>query len=304
MHLCRWMERTALLSESTAALLPGDIAMLFQTIVGAWPLLLEVDDRAGCTAYCERLAAWQRKALREAKLATDWTCPNDAYETAARAVLEAIFADTAADGVLRDVFSFVHRIAPAGAVNSLAQVMLKFTAPGMPDLYQGTEFWDFSLVDPDNRQAVNFEARTRSLATPSAIPGLARDWRSGRIKQRLIRDCLAIRKENPRLFDQGEYIPLAIDGAAAGHIIAFARKLDDVAAITVVTRLATSFLNQGTGLTLSPAMIANGVISLPFASGGPYRNALTGADLVAADAGIPLGAALADMPVALLVTAR
>ena len=169
------------------ALLPhaGDIAILFQMIVGAWPLDLDMRDDKGRAAFAERLAQWQEKALREAKLGTDWAAPNETYETAAREMLLSLIARNAAPALLAEIAAFTERIAPAGAVNGLAQTLLKLTAPGVPDIYQGTEFWDFSLVDPDNRRPVDFAVRTRALGT-APVGSLTRTWRDGRIKQALI----------------------------------------------------------------------------------------------------------------------
>ena len=116
-------------------------------IVGAWPPDLAIEDAAGCKAFAARLAGWQQKALREAKLVTDWIAPNEPYESAARAFLTRLFAGEA--DLLPDIARFARRIGPAGAANGLAQTLLKFTAPGVPDIYQGTDCWDLSLVDPE-----------------------------------------------------------------------------------------------------------------------------------------------------------
>jgi (1->4)-alpha-D-glucan 1-alpha-D-glucosylmutase len=113
-----------------------DVAKLLQTIVGTWPPELSTDDPDGCAAFAGRLAGWQEKASREAKLATDWTAPNQSCEAAARQFLMG----------RADIAAFSHGIAPAGVVNGLDQTLLKLTAPGVPDIYQGTEFWDLSLV--------------------------------------------------------------------------------------------------------------------------------------------------------------
>src|SRR5690606_15922883 len=115
-------------------------------------------------------------------------------------------------------------IAPAGALNSLTQCLLRMSVPGVPDLYQGTEFWDFSLVDPDNRCAVDFTARRAALATAPSADDLIENWRDGRIKQWTIAQMLALRSNYPGLFQQGSYLPLETEGEHADRIIAFARK--------------------------------------------------------------------------------
>jgi (1->4)-alpha-D-glucan 1-alpha-D-glucosylmutase len=216
----------------------GDAAILFQMLVGAWPANLSVEDRKGCGAFAERLAGWQQKALREAKLETDWTAPNEAYETAARNFLMGLFTP---EWVGR-VAPFAQRIAPAGALNSLTQTLLKLTVPGVPDFYQGSEFWDMSLVDPDNRRPVDFAARARALDEDGSVTSLAAHWRDGRIKQALIRQVLDARRKWPALFADGNYIPIEAQGDAAEHILAFARRHRDTAALVVTSRLCAKLL--------------------------------------------------------------
>ncbi|HYI85349.1 MAG TPA: malto-oligosyltrehalose synthase, partial [Acetobacteraceae bacterium] len=137
--------------------------MLYQTLVGAWPLGLDVDDTPNLDTFLERVAAWQDKALREAKRRTEWAVPNPEYEAACRDFLFAMMAPDRPSHLGSEVAAFAARIAPAGAVNGLAQVVLRCASPGVPDLYQGTEFWDFSLVDPDNRRPVDWAARREAL---------------------------------------------------------------------------------------------------------------------------------------------
>ena len=169
---------------------------------------------------------WQEKALREAKLATDWAVPNEAYEHAARAAAatRCVAGDAAPALLTRDRRLSPTASAPAGAVNGLAQTLLKLTVPGVPDIYQGTEFWDFSLVDPDNRRPVDF-ARARPQARRGPPEDLAQTWRDGRIKQALIARTLALRRSTPELFAEGSYEPLEVRGTFADHVIAFARRL-------------------------------------------------------------------------------
>ena len=226
----------------------ADEVMLYQTIVGAWPMTLCAGDAAGVAAFAERLAAWQEKSLREAKLQTDWVAPNAAYEDAARGFLAALLAP--GSRFLAEASMFVRRIAPAGAVNGLAQTLLKLTAPGVPDFFQGTEFWDLSLVDPDNRRPVDFAARAAALregglgegALGEGAPGegasgegalgegaspvaLAGAWRDGRVKQAVIARGLALRRRAPALFARGDYRPLEVRGRFASHAVAFLRVL-------------------------------------------------------------------------------
>lgn len=195
---------------------PGDAHMLHQMIVGAWPLDLSSDDANGLAAFAERVAGWQKKALREAKLRTSWIVPDEAYEQACEAYLRRLL--TGQDDAFRhDCAAFVDEIAPAGVVNSLVQTGLKLTLPGVPDLFQGTELWDFSLVDPDNRRPVDYDRRQSALACASND-----SWRDGAIKQALIRDLLQARRARPDLFT-APLRPLTISGRRADSAIAFER---------------------------------------------------------------------------------
>jgi len=130
----------------------------------------------------------------------------------------------------------VERIAAAGAVNGLSQTLLRLTSPGVPDLYQGTEYWDFSLVDPDNRRPVDFAARAASLEANVSPASLLPHWRDGRVKQAVIARALRLRAASPGLFTQGAYTPLKIEGPHAEHFLGFVRVHEGRAAITLVTR--------------------------------------------------------------------
>jgi (1->4)-alpha-D-glucan 1-alpha-D-glucosylmutase len=306
-HLDRWIKRVASMRNGKPAPSPGDLAMLFQTMVGAWPLQLAAEDQVHSVEYSQRLGAWQQKALREAKLATDWMSPNEIYEAAARDTLEAIFADHARDSILSEVGAFAQRIAAAGAANGLAQVMLKLTAPGVPDFYQGTELWDLSLVDPDNRRPVDFNSRMASLSADTDIRELARGWRDGRIKQRVIRECLAARHRHPQLFAVGEYRPLVVEGANTDHAIAFARRHGDITAILVAARFPTPLLRSNDRIAIPSEAWTGARLRLSNDMGPCYRNMLTGERLAASTAEgsaavVPLRNALAELPVALLLT--
>jgi (1->4)-alpha-D-glucan 1-alpha-D-glucosylmutase len=224
-HLQDWTARLAPLQAD-------DAAMLLQTIVGAWPLDLKLDDLPGRTAFAQRLIGWQEKALREAKLRSDWARPNDAYEKIARNALLDLVASDRQRVLLTEVFAFIQEIAPAGAANGLAQLALKLTVPGMPDLYQGCEYWDFSLVDPDNRQPVDFAARRKSLGATDLATATA-SWRDGRIKQLVAHRLLMLRRTQPALFATGSYEP--IEGP--DHVVAFCRRLGADAVWVVVPRL-------------------------------------------------------------------
>lgn len=215
----------------------GDVALLLQTIVGGWPFDLDAGDAAGRQAFAERLVAWQQKALREAKLASDWAAVDEAYEAAAHDFTMALVADAALPDVLARIASLVQRIAPAGALAGLAQALLRMTVPGVPDLYQGTEFWDLSLVDPDNRRPVDW---ARRVAGPWVEPlvELAGHWRDGRVKQALIARALGVRQRLAPLFEDGDYRPVRLEGPLADAMIAFVRRRPEAWALVVAPRLA------------------------------------------------------------------
>jgi (1->4)-alpha-D-glucan 1-alpha-D-glucosylmutase len=250
-NLSRWIDASAPLrrdSQPAAA----DIAMLLQMIVGAWPLDLTLEDAAGRGAFAERLVGWQEKALREAKLRSDWSEPNRAYEDSAKAFLVGLVADNKRPDLLSEIFAFTQRIAAIGAVNSLAQLLLKLTVPGVPDLYQGTEDWDFSLVDPDNRRPVDFTRRQKRLPSPAVKDTLER-WRDGAVKTAIVARVLALRRALPELFAAGSYEPVIAEGPMADHVVAFVRRHASDAVLTVVPRLPTPLLAAPDQLALNPA---------------------------------------------------
>ncbi|WP_454689993.1 malto-oligosyltrehalose synthase [Achromobacter aloeverae] len=290
---------------------PADLYMLLQTLVGAWPLDLRADDADGLRAYAERVGAWQLKALREAKVRTSWVAPDESYEQACASTLEALMQPGEAD----DVAAFAHRIAAAGAVNSLSQTLLRLTVPGVPDLYQGTEFWDFSLVDPDNRRPVDYAARAAALDAHDAgdVDGLLAGWRDGRIKQAIVHGALEARRARPGLYAQGSYVPLPVLGPRGDHIVAFVRSLGDQHVFVLAPRLVGRHLraddgdaaNADAGLCLpriDAAFWETTAVVLPHRyAGAVLRDALSGRERrVGADSILPLAEALADFPVALL----
>jgi malto-oligosyltrehalose synthase len=231
-----WVEASQALAREGAPGL-GEIALLLQTIVGAWPFDLDAGDPAGRRAFAERLVAWQQKALREAKLASDWAAIDEAYEAAARDFTIALVAEAALPDLLQRIAALVQRIAPAGALNGLAQGLLRMTVPGVPDLYQGAELWDLSLVDPDNRRPVDWPRR---VAGPPAGPlvELADHWRDGRVKQALIARALSVRQRLSPLFEDGDYRPVKLEGPSADAMIAFVRRRPEAWALVVAPRLA------------------------------------------------------------------
>jgi (1->4)-alpha-D-glucan 1-alpha-D-glucosylmutase len=207
--------------------------MLYQALLGAWPL-------SGIEpAFVERMQAYAVKAAREGKQQTSWLDPDEEYE-AGLANFVARLLDRGASGEFIESFDrFARRAALLGALNSLTQVTLKTCAPGVPDFYQGTELWDLSLVDPDNRRRVDFAARLSALtaAEPPDWHALARSWPDGRIKLALIRGLLAVRRKFPGAFTDGDYRPLEVMGPDRNEILAFARIGGGSAVIVVAGRL-------------------------------------------------------------------
>ncbi|MGA9867436.1 MAG: malto-oligosyltrehalose synthase [Acetobacteraceae bacterium] len=291
-----WIDRNARHRTQPDAPSAGDEVMLYQMIVGAWPMALAAADRAGRRAFAERLGNWQEKAQREAKLRTNWTAPDTVYEAAARAFLDAAMDD---DGFAAAAAAFADRIGPAGAVNGLAQAVLKLTAPGIPDLYQGTEFWDQSLVDPDNRREVDFDARVAALAASEAPPELVLDWRDGRVKQRVIARVLDVRRRLPDLFARGDYVALAADGPRAGHVVAFARRHGETMLMVVVPRLPLALMD-GHGLAIPPAAWVGTALATPsWLDGRTLHDVIGGAEHRMAQS-VAVGEVLARFPVAVL----
>lgn len=280
---------------------PADEVMLYQTLIGAWPLDLGPDDDAGLEAFFERVAGWQQKALREAKVHTNWIFPDDAYEGACRAFLEGMRTRPEGQAVREALFRLAMRLAPAGALNSLSQTVLKYTVPGMPDLYQGTEFWDFSLVDPDNRRPVDFDTRRAALSAAGAPPDLLTHWRDGRVKQAVIARLLAARRAHPELFAAGDYLPLEVEGPAAGRVLAFLRRKDDGVLLVAVPRLCAGMVEDG---PRTPSTAWDGTkVRLPPGMSGAARDLLSDRTLPLQGNTLPCATLFADFPAAALLIA-
>jgi (1->4)-alpha-D-glucan 1-alpha-D-glucosylmutase len=213
---------------------PDDEYLTYQTLLGVWPLELDPADQAGLDALAERVVANMTKAAREAGVETSWIDVDEAYEQALATFIGAVLNRERSAAFLEDFLPLQERVAEAGMVNGLAQTVLKLTLPGVPDIYQGTEFWDLSLVDPDNRRPVAFDRHERLLGAGASWTRLRADWRNGEIKQRLIRDLLAVRRRLPALFREGSFEPLVTLGAHAGRLLAFARRHEGQAILVMV----------------------------------------------------------------------
>lgn len=277
-----------------------DEYVLYQMLVGAWPMDLSMHDRAGLQDLVERLRAWQRKAVREAKRRSGWVEPDLAYEQACERFLENLLHPDRAPVFLAELQRFVGRLAAPGALNGLAQTLLRLCTPGVPDTYQGTEQWDFSLVDPDNRRAIDYAVRARHLDDTAADATLLQQWRDGRIKQRLIVRVLTLRRAMPALFSAGKYVPLRARGRRADHVLAFAREHGGHVLLAAVPVHTVALRDGGDSLAVGSEAWADTRIELP--AGYAQRrwvDALGGRQL-AAGAQQPVSEWFGRWPVALI----
>jgi (1->4)-alpha-D-glucan 1-alpha-D-glucosylmutase len=213
--------------------------MLYQALLGAW--------QAHDGTLRERLQAYALKAAREGKQETSWLNPHATYEAGLKTFIDRLLDRPLSAEFLHSLETIARRIALLGALNSLSQITLKATMPGVPDFYQGTEFWDFSFVDPDNRRPVDFASRMSALPSVETPdwPRLVQDWPSGQIKLAWTRHLLKLRAEMAEIFAQGDYEPLRITGPNRDHVIAFARRHGRDAAIVAVAKSFAPFTDDG-----------------------------------------------------------
>jgi (1->4)-alpha-D-glucan 1-alpha-D-glucosylmutase len=291
---------------------PNDEYLLYQTLVGAWPSA-PLNDTDDWKTFCERIENYMLKAIREAKQTTSWINRNTEYETAVSSFIRTLLNPGAKNRFLDDFVPFQCRVAGIGLWNSLSQTLLKLTCPGVPDIYQGNELWDFSLVDPDNRRPVDYIRRQQMFESirvwgkdPDALSTarLLETPEDGRLKMYLIWRTLCLRQQQPDLFQQGAYLPLAVEGAKANHVVAFARKSGTTRALVVVPRLVGGLLNDLDLPPIGPRIWDDTHILVPLRSDSEKcRNALTGEvlDLRKTDGYAKIGVSkvLAEFPVAL-----
>ena len=289
----------------------NDEYLFYQTLVGTWPA--GSLNREELAELRQRIAAYMQKAIKEAKVHTSWVNPNDAYVRAVENFVAQTLSPESGDEFMNDFSQFHGRIAYAGMLNSLAQTLLKMTAPGVPDFYQGTELWDLSLVDPDNRRPVDYAKRRDFLdelkrGEQTDRAGLLRDllshWQDGRVKQYLIYRTLNFRREHAELFQRGSYVPLFAAGKFRENICAFARRLDDRWVIAMAPRLLAGILPPGPP-PLGEPIWEDGVLPLPHGAANSWHNILTGENLSACtikdkQKGLPLQQIFRSFPVALV----
>jgi (1->4)-alpha-D-glucan 1-alpha-D-glucosylmutase len=293
-RLRRWStlnRRARVEVEGAPAPSPADEYLLYQTLVGAWPMeFVGADEPAALPLeqFSARIDAYMIKAVREAKLRSNWATPNVDYEAAISAFLHRILDPERSRTFIADLQAFATRVALPGMVNALAQATLKLTIPGVPDIYQGCEFWDLNLVDPDNRRPVDFAGRAAALASlpkvaadagntaAPTLSALLQQWTDGRIKLHVLSALLAERRRRPALFRDGAYSPLGVIGDQAEHIVAFLRKNDEAAIAVMVPRLVTG-LGAGDGrLPIGEAWTDNAVGCSPALAERRWISVLTG----------------------------
>jgi malto-oligosyltrehalose synthase len=299
-RVARWhIHNRAHRSEAGGKPVPGPNHeyLLYQSIVGTWPMHPGSLPRSAARrdAYVARLKAYAVKAAREAKLATSWTAPDQIYEAGFERFIERLF-DPPHNPFTDSVVRFLAPILRLGAFNSLSQLVLKATLPGVPDFYQGSEFWDLSLVDPDNRRPVDYSARRDAIAALDLAIAVTR-WRDGWLKLWLTERLLALRNRMSGLFLSGSYEPLQVEGAAADHIVAFWRRSGDAAILVVATRLLAELVRGDLG-TFWPGGDCFGDTAIRI--DGAWIDQFTGARIVSEAQTIPVAATLARLPVAVL----
>lgn len=310
-HLRRWgqLNRAKVSQlENTRAPSRNDEYLIYQTLLGAWPL--EDLDDAGVEALRERFEQYVIKALREAKVHTSWINPDEEYEQATLRFLQALLRHPSRNAFLADFLPFKRRVAQLGLCNALSAVAWKLTVPGVPDLYQGNELWTFDLVDPDNRRPVDYAGRSqileglRSVAPeqwPDTVANFGRSLANPRTKLFLTWRLLRLRRLLPDLFRDGDYVPLAVEGDRAAHVCAYARTHDD-AAVVVVTGLYWSKLlgSDGTDQEMNGYGTVWDDTRLQLPAAGTWRNVLDGTERDLRSVDVPVGELLQQFPVAVL----
>ncbi len=318
-EVSRWMranksQRTLIDSEPAPD--RNDEYRFYQALAGIWPLDLADDVAEAPRELVARLQGYMLKAAREAKLHTSWLTPNEPYEEALTRFVERVLSGSGAARFLPLFLPFERQIAVLGMSNSLSQVVVKLGSPGVPDFYQGTDLWDLSLVDPDNRRPVDFEGRAAMLTEVEAIMALPhvprvpkltellKTWRDGRIKLLTTAVGLRMRSRDPELFLTGRYVPLEADVSVSGEAVAFARVHGGQAALFVGPRLCAALVESDLRLPLGERWKTSRLLLPPELGGRVFRHEITGAEIrptVTADhAWIFLGQIFEHVPIGIL----
>jgi (1->4)-alpha-D-glucan 1-alpha-D-glucosylmutase len=281
----------------------NDEYVFYQLLLGAWPAELSPGklDPAGVDAFRLRIEGAMTKAMREAKVHTTWAAPNAAYEDAVMGFIRYALDTSCTNAFLESFSGFQRRAAALGARNSLVQTVLKLTVPGVPDIYQGAELWDFSMVDPDNRRPVDYEARHSLLKAEESGRGdlaeLLATWRDGRIKLRLITDLLALRQRAPELFSSGSYDALSASGPQADRVCAFSRSVGDSTFVVAASLFP--------GKADAPDGWTDTAVPLPGATDGQrWKDLFSGREVAVNNGSVTAQELFAVLPVSVLVHAE
>ncbi|MCC9138378.1 malto-oligosyltrehalose synthase [Pontibacter silvestris] len=294
----RWLEKSRLLVPDTS---PNDVYFLLQTLIGVMPHNMAIDD-----SLVQRVQDYMQKALREAKRKTNWADPNIEYEQKIQKLAKKLLQQD--EEFIAEFKPFFKKLAYYGSIYSLCQTLLKLTCPGVPDIYQGTEFWDLSLVDPDNRRPVNYDQRQQYLqelrqAEQESVPQLHKQLLSqtqnARIKLYLMYKTLSVRNSLQDLFSYGSYIPLTVKGKYKEHVVAFARNYQQQWCIVAVPRMLVN-LCQNETLPLGKDTWKDTAIVLPDNAPQTWKIAFSKDGAVKQDKAIPLATIMDTFPVALL----
>jgi (1->4)-alpha-D-glucan 1-alpha-D-glucosylmutase len=285
----------------------NDEYLLYQTLVGAWPAG-ELKTEGEWKVFRERIENYMLKAIREAKENTSWINRNEDYETAVLSFVRALVNPGAR--FLSEFLPFQRRIARVGLWNSLSQTLLKFSCPGVPDIYQGNDLFDFSLVDPDNRRPIDYASRQKAFATTQELDGASPESLATqlltafheRLKMYTIWKALCLRKKSPELFQQGDYLPLEAEGAKSKHVIAFLRRTTSNTLLLLVPRLIAGLLGEKKSPPVGPGVWQDTFITIPSGTfPKSFRNIFTGDVLNLDNEGdkVTVSRLLREFPVAL-----
>ena len=264
--------------------------LLYQTLIGSWPLHSE-----DTPEYAQRIQNYMLKALKEAKVNSSWIEPNEDWQNAVSLFIERILDETRSAAFLADLKRVADKVAPVGALNSLTQTVLKCTVPGVPDFYQGSEIWDFSLVDPDNRRPVDYAARRKLSALPQNCDDLIQHWKTGAIKLHVIRKLLQLRRNHAEFFLKADYRPLEITGSLSSHLLAFSRSWESQNLLILVPRLTAPLGIFPMGTVWKDTAVVCGAFD-------PLENVLSASNQLTHRPAIPAAELLSDFPVAVYFT--
>jgi (1->4)-alpha-D-glucan 1-alpha-D-glucosylmutase len=297
---------------------PNEEYFLYQTLIGAWPL--EPCSADEYSIFVKRIQAYMEKALHEAKVHSSWINPDPDYDKAIQDFVGLILDDKLSGPFLTEFRALERRVSQYGLFNSLSQTLLKLTSPGAADTYQGTELWDYSLVDPDNRRPVDYHVRQEMLRQIRSSVAQSDDARElcrellaarvdGRIKLYVHYKTLNLRKGQPGLFSTGEYAPLFAAGSRTDHLFAFARRSGETVAIVAIPRLFTRLIPGADQVPLGQSMWQDTRLLLPAEiTSADWRNQFTGERVAASRSdgqlSLPAAVVFADFPVAVLLNGR